>query len=235
ARKSDPTCLLRLAPESGNDVRADLDGELVAALLRGDTPGTDIVAAWRTAVDERLTRGNDLASEALLTLPWCGALLAAGDLDGALRTLARRPRYQVGIERIDAHLFGAAMPPLARWARPADAAAVADAIVDAVRREDEARRGVFARLGAVLAARLAEGGDEAAARALRERLREAGVGLSRHALAWLGEWAVDRGHARAGAARTSRRVRPGRGASLGDGARARGDDRAAMTMLLLAA
>lgn len=185
AAERDATQLLRLAPRGPGSLDADVDAELLAALVRSGSDLKVVREAFRDAVEDWSRRTRRMARDQGLQLAWGGVLLATGDLDAALERFAGgNPMIRVpGL--VPSHLYGAAIPPLAAWADATLAAPLADRLVARTATGSEDARGRHLRLGAVLAARLEAAGDAAGAARLRDSLRAACVGLALQPDLWL--------------------------------------------------
>lgn len=175
-----PELLLSLAPDPGEV--AELDSELLAALLQCGADAASVRAAWQPAMTPWLADRDGNGRFGLASLPWCGVLLAVGDVDGAVAALEAVPEFTMTAQ--GPHLFAAAMPPLARWQQPDRVEAVAAAVVHGTVSGEEDRRALFARLGAVLVARLRSAGRSAEADDLQQRLLAAAGDLALRTPDW---------------------------------------------------
>ena len=163
----------------------DAEAELGCALVLHHP---DAPAAARIASQPRSNPADTILSRnGSELLPRCGALLMLGDVDAASDLLQQPGTYWLPARLLGPQRLAAAVPPLARWSEPGLAAKFADRLVAMAGDGDDERRGALARIGAVLAARLLAGGDEAAAAQLRARLRVATAGLIWRAGDWLGD------------------------------------------------
>jgi predicted Zn-dependent protease len=154
-----PERLLALAPDAAPVPL--LDGCLLQALGAVQPPAT--VRAAFAAVERQLAQPGRAASERLL-LPWCGLLLRAGDLAGALASLlALEPRTA---DAFPAKALGAAIPPLPAFRDPAHVARLADTLL-AQAHAGTPRGTVCFRFAVVLAARLRAANDPRGAELLR--------------------------------------------------------------------
>jgi hypothetical protein len=161
--------------------------DLAAALV---THHPDPAAAAR-AVIEASAAAPETGAAAIASrqgddlMPLFGAHLLAGDLPSAMALLEGNSTYWTLATSLPKERLAAAVPSLSRWRKSELADDVAGFILAQLREGDQERRGAFARLGAVLAARLQEAGSADAAAALRTRLREATAALAWDPAAWL--------------------------------------------------
>lgn len=148
-------------------------------------------AAVARAVIEASAAAPELGAAALASrqgddlMPLFGAHLLAGDLASGTALLQGNATFWMPAASLPKERLAAAVPSLSRWSKPELADEVASFMLAQLREGDEERRGAFARLGAVLAARLQEAGRAEAATALRARLREASAALTWDPAAWL--------------------------------------------------
>ena len=178
-----PEVALRLAQSGG--LASDEEAELGAALLLHHPDAAAVAAVVGQALpatsDRFLSRdGSDL-------LPRVGGLLVRGETEVAAAQLALTDIYWLQPRSLPAHRLAAAVPPLARWQHPERAVEFGERLLGMLAAAEDERAGVLARVTAVLAARLAEAGQAAAAADLRQRLRAATTAVSWPSAAWLGD------------------------------------------------
>lgn len=181
----DASLLLRLAPSGPGSADADVDAEILAALVRSGADLQAVRKAWQVAVDDWARQNKRASADQTLRLSWGGILLATGDVDAALEWFGSGGSMLRVPSMVPTHLYGAAIPPLSAWTDARAVAALGDKLVARTASGPEALRGRHLRLGAVLAARMEAAGDAAGASSLRERLRAAAAGLSVQPDLWL--------------------------------------------------
>ena len=185
ASARDASVLLRLAPKGPGSIDADVDAELLAALVRSGTDLQAVRRAWQGPLDDWSRRNRRSMLDQTLQLAWGGILLATGDLDGALVRFEGGSSVLRSPSLVATHLYGAAIPPLTAWSDASVLPRLADKLVERTAAGAEGSRGRHLRLGAVLAARMEAAGDAAGAASLRDRLRAASVGLALQPDLWL--------------------------------------------------
>lgn len=177
-----PAAMLALAPE-GDALDVELDSLLLAHALQSDLDPA-LLRDRFAAIGRRLADRAGY-STSRLRLPWAGLQLRLGDEPAALSALTTE---DLSVDRGDPFpglVLAAAIPPLARWAAPEHAGAVADALVAAIDAETNlARRFLVFRVAALLAIRLEEAGRVDDAAALRKRIDGACAGVP-EAHSWL--------------------------------------------------
>lgn len=173
------------AATAGAAGSTEADTDLLAALVLHHPDPAVVHAAIAEVMRKRFADDSPGVRDALLHLPWTGLLLQVGDGPGALQALQRKLPFQPPARSLPGPALAAAMPPIERWRAGAEVEPIADALVTAAATGDDERRGLFARLGAILAARLHAAGRTEAASDLRARLRTATNGLSFQAADWL--------------------------------------------------
>ena len=177
-----PLRLLGLAPAVGEPLLSDVDPQLLAAAVMGRVDLTAAAAAWRPAVTKWLDDHDGGGRLTLVQMPWCGLMLAAGDVDGAIAALHALPDYV--LINFSPHLLAAAMPPLDCWASPEQLGSVIDSLLAGAGEGQDERRGMFVRIGAVLVARLRAADRAAEAAVLQQRLLAAAGGLPLRVADW---------------------------------------------------
>ncbi|MBK9383455.1 MAG: hypothetical protein IPN34_01325 [Planctomycetes bacterium] len=179
AREATVEELFALLPPATTPLDPRLDAEILAALLLRGADLDRLHEAYAARIDER---SEDLASDVPLRTVRFGLRVARGEVESIERSFGEA---SLRFARLGTppHLLGAAIPPIERWRRSDRAPALAETLLERAANGSEGERPVYARLAAVLAARLADAQRVDEARALRERLRA--LELPWKAAAWL--------------------------------------------------
>ncbi|MBK8099871.1 MAG: VWA domain-containing protein [Planctomycetes bacterium] len=178
-----PAAVVAAAAPDADAVRPTVDEELLAAAVLAHPDPAAVHAAMLPAFTRVRAAATGLIDHQL-QLAWGGLLLRLGEVDAALQMLAVEEDDVLLGPAVSARAYAAAIPPLGLWAVPAATTKVADAMVAAVASSGDDGRAIAARLGAVLAARLAASGRDADAAELRTRLRTAAAGLAIRLAEW---------------------------------------------------